>query len=138
MNTDSFISLTTDAFENIAGQFGLAQKISKQEIDYSSSSYKLSIYFENYFEINVYFSFNYKKTKLSWGKTKLSLSLNDLAKYLGFDEQTIQHIQHNQIADEEYYKYYISKIAEICEQVIKRINSDSNLMLNCYNWKVTQ
>lgn len=129
MNTDSFISLTTAAFEKVAIQFDLIQYISNQKVVYSSAVYKLSIYFNNFFEVNVLFNFE---------KTKMSLYLEDFAKYLRFNKQTIEYIQHNQIADEDYYKHYIGEISKICKRVIETIHLDSNVVSSCYYWKEQQ
>ncbi len=128
MNENSFIKVTTEVFDKLAKQFDLVECIKYQKVVYASTTYKLSIYFDNFFEINIWFDFLVKNLNIS-------LSLDDLVKYLEFDEQTIECVQHNQITDENYYKSYIKEISKVCRQIILTTQLDENVVFNCFYWK---
>lgn len=126
MNFSAFCCLTLSAFEQIEKKYLISHVIKKDYIRFKGNKFYLEVYLENYFEVNVNFSF------CANGECG-SVSLKNIMSYLNFEDKDLNQVAKNQFYSESRYSVWISEIAQICESVLITILRDESLLAACYH-----
>lgn len=127
MNYSVFCHLTLLAFKKIEKEYLSSHIIKKDYILFKGNGFHLEIYYENYLEVNVNFSF-YENGEC------VNVPLKNMMVYLNFEEKELNQITKNQFSNEGY-SIWIFEIAKICESVLKYILQDNSLLSSCYHWQ---
>lgn len=128
MDFSAFCHLTLHAFAPIEKRFFDSHVLNKNGICFHADSFDMEVYLENYFEVNLDFSFCEK------GKCAI-IPLKNIMVYLGFDSKDVEKITGNQFSSEQVYLTWISETAKICVSVLERISQDKNLLPSCSRWQ---
>lgn len=128
MNFSEFSHSTLLAFERIEKEYFSSHVIKKDYILFKRNEFYLEVYFENYFEVNVNFSF-------CENGEYVNVSLKNIMTYLNFEKKELNQVTKNQFSSEKGYSVWILEIAKICESVLEVILRDKSLLISCYHWQ---